>query len=354
MKASISGKTHQDDVGKKPGTKIRAGIVGAGLMGRWHAQALEKVGGKVVAIADFDLDQAQKMARRRPHAKMFRSVEKMISEQDIDVIHICSPTESHNPVAEPALNRGIHLLIEKPLAATAGETARLYQQASRNNALLCPVHQFAFQDGVGKARRSLARIGEIIHLEARVCSTGGNGAGSERLTQIGADILPHPLSLIRKFLGGHLKEFEWNGSNPASGELRFWGQNEKSVSVSIFISMNARPTTNSFHLLGTNGTIHLDLFHGFAVIEPGKTSRTRKILHPFDLAIRSFSAATGNLARRIVTSEPAYPGLRQLIREFYQAIRRGDGNLPIAPTEAIDIAETRDLLLARAGIDQTF
>jgi hypothetical protein len=113
--------------------------------------------------------------------------------------------------------------------------------------------------------------------------------------------------------------------------------------------MNSRPTTNSFHLFGTDGTIHLNLFHGFAIIEPGKTSRIRKIMHPFDLSARNFSAATGNLARRLIKNESAYPGLRQLIGEFYGAVKN-DEDIPITPSEAIAVAEIRDLLMARAGI----
>jgi hypothetical protein len=52
-------------------------------------------------------------------------------------------------------------------------------------------------------------------------------------------------------------------------------------------------------------------------------------------------AATSNLGRRVANSEPAYPGLRALIAEFYEAVRSG-GSPPITPDETLSIARVRD------------
>ncbi len=330
---------------------LRAGIVGAGLMGRWHAHALEKVGGEVIAIVDFDTAKAERLAADYPNAKSFETVEKMLAAQGIDVLHVCSPTRSHEAIAETAIEVGVHLLIEKPLAESAEQTSRLYDLAERRNSLLCPVHQFAFQDGAAKARKHLPRIGRLVHLEANICSAGGAGLDAEQMDSTAVDILPHPLSVMQKFLDEDITAAGWNVGHPVSGELRVFGQ-IKETSLSIFVSMNSRPTTNTFRIFGTNGAIHLDFFHGFSIIEPGGASRERKILHPFDLAARSFSAATVNLARRTARRESAYPGLRQLIEEFYKSIKLKSGP-PITPAEAIAVAETRDLLISLAGIAQT-
>ena len=327
------------------GKKIRAGIVGAGLMGRWHADALEWIGGEVVGIADFDKAKAERLAAKYPNASVFVDVEEMLALQNLDVLHVCSPTASHRAIAEAAIKAGVHLLVEKPVAANAAETARLYASAAEHNTLLCPVHQFVFQNGVEKAKNLLPGIGQLVHLEANICSAGGTGFGPEQLDSIAEDILPHPLSLTQKFLDRGISDIDWSILRPADGELRIFGQAGE-ISLSIFISMNSRPTSNTFRLNGTNGTIHLDLFHGYSMIESGKTSRMTKLLHPFNLAVRSFVAAAANLSRRTLRREPAYPGLRRLIGEFYSAIRHKT-EPPISPTEAIEIAEIRDLLIKR-------
>jgi predicted dehydrogenase len=324
---------------------LRAGIVGAGLMGRWHAHALERVGGRVLGIADHDIARAERMAGGHPGAKAFAAADEMLAKQELDVLHICSPTATHEAIAAAALRKGIHVLVEKPVAATAPETRRLYSLADEHGALLCPVHQFAFQDGVDTAKKRLSKIGKLVHVEAEIRSGGAREADDDGRDQIAADILPHPLSMISAFLEGSISDINWSVQRPAAGELRVSGQ-AADASVSIFISMNSRPTENSFHLVGTDGTIHIDLFHGFSTFEPGAVSRTRKILHPFDVAIRTISAAGANLSRRAFRREPAYPGLRRLIGEFYGSIQSAS-DAPIAPAEAIAIARTRDLLLAR-------
>lgn len=345
MTANFGEKTDAQTTRAKASanSKIRAAIVGAGLMGRWHADALVKVGGEVVGIADFDRTKAERFAANYRSASGFSDVQEMLAIQKPDVLHICSPTKSHSEIAEQAIKTGVHLLIEKPLAATTNETIGLYDLASQYNTLLCPVHQFVFQAGAANAQKHLSKIGRLVHLEANIRSAGGAGLNAAQLDQTAADILPHPLSLMQKFLENNISEAEWKILRPAAGEWRIFGQSQE-TSLSIFISMNSRPTSNSFHLLGAHGAIHLDLFHGFSIIEPGKTSKARKILHPFDLAMRQFSAATVNLAQRIVRREPAYPGLRQLIREFYNSIKH-NSELPIKPSEAIAVAKIRDLLM---------
>ena len=74
---------------------IRVGIVGAGLMGFWHAHAARKVGGKVVAVFDINKANADSLATKYSDAKSFDNLEKMLSETPPDVLHVCTPTETH-------------------------------------------------------------------------------------------------------------------------------------------------------------------------------------------------------------------------------------------------------------------
>ncbi|MDQ3180311.1 MAG: Gfo/Idh/MocA family oxidoreductase [Acidobacteriota bacterium] len=325
--------------------KVRAAIVGAGLMGFWHARAARKVRGSVVAVFDINKTQADSLATKHSNAQSFDSLEKMLAEASPDVLHVCTPTATHQKIAELAIKAGVNLLIEKPIVQTAEETAALYELASHHKVLLCPVHQFVFQDGVRDAKKLLPKIGRIVHLQADICSAGGTGLNTNQVETIAEDILPHPLSLMQTFLGEDFTAQGWDIFCPNSGELRVSGK-AREISLGIFVSMNSRPTLNSFQIFGTGGTIHLNLFHGFSVIEPGKTSRARKILHPFDSAVRNFSAATLNLGRRSLRGESGYPGLRRLIDEFYQAIKN-EKPLPITPAEAIVVAQIRDILIQK-------
>lgn len=325
---------------------LRVGIAGAGLMGRWHARAAENAGGEIVAVADYDAKRAARLSAEFQRAQSFGGAAEMLEKKSLDVLHICTPTETHVSVAELAAEAGISLFIEKPLAPTADETIRIYQAAAKQSAIVCPAHQFAFQSGVRQAENFVPRVGRIIHLQATICSAGGGENSADgQANQVAADILPHPLSLFQKFLNDCLPEENWTVFRPQAGEIRVFGQAGE-ISLSIFISMNARPTQNSFEIFGAGGTIRLDCFHGFAYFEPGRVSKTQKILRPFDSSARRFSAASLNLMQRAFQNETAYPGLRRLVKNFYRAIRE-KGEPPITPAEAINVARVRDLLIRR-------
>ncbi|MCA1602139.1 MAG: Gfo/Idh/MocA family oxidoreductase [Acidobacteria bacterium] len=325
---------------------LRAGIVGAGLMGRWHAEAVRKAGGQVSAVADLNLNLARRLAAGYHNARSFSDVGKMLNETDLDVLHICSPLSTHRSVAEQAIAAGVNLLIEKPLTPTAAETVHLYTEAAERGVLICPVHQFIFQDGALKAKELLSQIGQLVHISAVTCSAGGAGLPLEQLDIIAADILPHPLSLMQIFLSDVLSERHWEAVRPRCGELRISSE-VAGTTLSIFISMNGRPITNSFQIIGRNGTIHLNLFHGYAFMEPGTVSRARKIAHPFESALRSLSAATINLGRRTARAERAYPGLQRLVVSFYHALQTKSPP-PITPEDTIAIARVRDSLIHSA------
>jgi predicted dehydrogenase len=148
---------------------------------------------------------------------------------------------------------------------------------------------------------------------------------------------------MQLFAPGSVSEKGWLVHRPAPGELQAT-LSAQHVSFSLLISLNSRPTTTALRLSGTKGTIHIDLFHGFCVIEPGAVSKLRKITHPFDLAVRTLAAAGGNLALRAWQREPAYPGLRQLIRDFYSAIMNGQPS-PIRSEEVRQEEKVRSLLV---------
>lgn len=322
--------------------QLRAAIAGAGLMGHWHARNLVRCGGKVAAVLDRNPEAARRLASRFGGAHTGSTFADILAGGKIDVLHVCTPLETHGELVAAALTAGLHVLAEKPLVPTRVETERLYALAATHRVQLCPVHQFPFQRGVHQAAAKLSRIGRLRHFEARFCSAGGAGKNHEALDAIVADILPHPLSLMARLAPGSLQSVGWNLSRSAPGELRAT-LTTADVGFSIFISMNSRPTSTMLHLLGTEGTIHVDLFHGFSVIEPGTVSRWRKIIHPFDLSTRTLFAAGTNLVRRAASGESAYPGLRDLIRAFYSSIAHGTAP-PISGAEALAVAAIRDQL----------
>ena len=314
-------------------------------MGLWHAHCIARAGGELAAVCDLDVHAARRLASRFKGAHAGVRLDEVLAEAKIDVLHICTPCQTHFELAAAAIRRGIHVLVEKPMTPDCAATERLYALAAEHRVLLCPVHQFPFQRGVRRAVAEAGRIGQLRHFEATFCSAGGAGRSDDELDAIVAEILPHPLSLMQCLVPGSPREEGWVVSRPAPGEFRAV-LTAGGVCFSILISMNSRPTATALRLLGTAGTIHVDLFHGFCVIEPGGVSRWRKIIHPFDLATRTLAAAGRNLAGRAWRGEKAYPGLQRLVRDFYQAIATGT-EPPLTAADAVLGEKIRALLIEK-------
>ena len=113
---------------------VKVAIAGAGLMGRWHAHAAERAGGRVVAVVDRDRGRAQRLASRHRGARAFKDAEA--SFDIADVVHICTPTQTHVALAGAALAARRPVLVEKPLAPTAADTQELVRLAETHAVML--------------------------------------------------------------------------------------------------------------------------------------------------------------------------------------------------------------------------
>jgi predicted dehydrogenase len=322
-------------------TALRAGVVGAGLMGRWHAHAIARVGGRVVAVIDPESERAARLAAKLSHRPAVASeLGLAIHEHRIQVLHVCSPLATHAGIVRVAIEAGIHVLVEKPLAPDAATVEALHELASAHGVLLCPVHQFLFQRGILAAQSALAKLGTVRQFDVVACSAGADGAADAERESVALDILPHGLALARRLLGAPLATAAWQVSSGSAGELRA-ASDVADVSVMLAVSMRARPTENSLTVRCDQGTVRANLFHGYATIERGTASRLDKVARPLVGSSRTLGAAAGNLARRALRREPAYPGLRELVRRFHLACA-GQGPSPISVDESTDVARARD------------
>ena len=324
---------------------LRAAVVGAGLMGRWHAHAIGRVGGEVVAVVDPDTERARALASHLPgHPVVAPDLPRAIREHGVQVVHVCSPLSSHEAITRQAIDAGAHALVEKPLAPDAAVAARLHALAADRGLLLCPVHQFLFQRGILRSEAALQDLGPIRHIDLVACSAGAEGRDDGEREQIALDILPHGLALARRLLAVSLVDVRWRVGQGPPGEVRAAAETG-GVSVAFVVSMRSRPTENSLTVRCDRGTVRADLFHGYATIERGSPSRLDKVARPFVSATQGLSAAMSNLVGRAVRREPAYPGLRELVRRFHRACATL-GPSPISVEESIDVAHARDSIVA--------
>jgi predicted dehydrogenase len=293
-------------------------------------------------VADPDPDRAAYLAEECGASSTVRTGDAL-SRQLVDVVHVTTPAEDHAYAIRAALESGLHVLAEKPLAPSAAVTAELYSMANTKGLLLCPVHQSLFQPGIVKLLRHRHRLGRIRHVTAVLYTAGANGGDDAARDRLVCEVLPHPLSLAARVIPGGIAGTRWQASRAAAGEVQLAGTHD-GVCISILVSTRGRPPRNALTVTGETASMHADLFHGFAFAESRKLTRVGKIVRPFGNAAGTFTAATANLMRRTIRREQAFPGLRELVRVFYDAVRSG-GAPPISMAETLDVAAERDTII---------
>src|SRR4051794_15310906 len=111
-------------------TALRAAVIGLGVMGANHARVYAEIPGvELVAVADIDGHRADVLTRQGD-VRLYTDYRRMLAADRIDLVSVAVPTLAHTDVAADVIDRGIPLLVEKPLAATIAEGERLRRLAA--------------------------------------------------------------------------------------------------------------------------------------------------------------------------------------------------------------------------------
>jgi len=189
--------------------RIRVAVVGAGRLGGFHAQ---KVGrfpdAELVAVVDPVASRRDRVAAQC-QTQAFAECGPLLGQ--IDAAVVAAPTRFHHSVAMELLRWGIHLLVEKPLCATAAEAEELVQAAQRNGAVLQVGHVERFNPAVTAA---FPILGDPKYIEAVRASPF-----TFRSTDIGAvlDLMIHDLDLVLWLVRSPVRRIEALGLSVLGG-----------------------------------------------------------------------------------------------------------------------------------------
>ena len=116
----------------KPITEIGAAVVGTGFIGVVHVEALRRLGVQVHGVVGSSRERAAARSRELGLPPAYESVEAMLDDARVEVVHITSPNHLHLEHARAALLAGKHVVCEKPLAMTSGQSVELLELAERS------------------------------------------------------------------------------------------------------------------------------------------------------------------------------------------------------------------------------
>ena len=158
-------------------TSLRAGVVGAGLMGRWHAHAIRHVGGRVVALIDPDVERAERLAAQTPASASRRDRPRARAScaPDRGAARLHAARDARRDRAPGHRGRRSRCWWRSRSHRTQRRPRPCYRLAEARGVLLCPVHQFLFQPGILAAERAMATLGALRQLDVVACSAGADG-----------------------------------------------------------------------------------------------------------------------------------------------------------------------------------
>ncbi len=111
---------------------IRVGVIGTGYIGPVHIEALKRVDGvEVAGVTDANRALAEKTAAKYGIPKVYGDYREMLADKGIDAVHVCSPNKLHFEMNLAAIEKGKHILSEKPLAMTVAEARELTEKAEK-------------------------------------------------------------------------------------------------------------------------------------------------------------------------------------------------------------------------------
>ena len=140
---------------------LKVGVAGVGHLGRLHARVYSELEScSLVGVHDTDAERAASVAAEFGGA-VFASLDDLLSE--CDALSVVVPTTAHRDVAVAAMERGVHVLVEKPIASTLDEARELVSVSERSEAVLQVGHIERF----GPAMRAAAqRLNDPLFVEA--------------------------------------------------------------------------------------------------------------------------------------------------------------------------------------------
>jgi len=109
---------------------LKVAVVGVGGISGTHIPAWEKMEDvELVALCDI----RQKPLDKHPDKHCYTSYDEMLAKEDLDIVDICAPTYLHVEFSKKALERGIHVVCEKPLALDPADAKMLFKTAEAHN-----------------------------------------------------------------------------------------------------------------------------------------------------------------------------------------------------------------------------
>ncbi len=188
----------------------RIGLVGYGYWGPNLARNFHALpDARLVAVADADAPRLAEPARLYA-ARTYADYRELLADPTLDAVAIATPARTHFEIARAALERGKHVLVEKPLAMSSEEARQLIALAAQKGRVLMVGHTFEHNPAVWKIRELVERreLGDLYYIYANRVNLGRVQRDINALWSIA----PHDISILLYVLGALPRDVSARGA----------------------------------------------------------------------------------------------------------------------------------------------
>ncbi len=349
---------------EKPQPSVTAAIVGCGVIADSHLGILRETDhARPVAVCDLNRGMAQELAQRHKILHVYDNLDEMLRTERPQIVHVLTPPQSHAEIACMALERGAHVLVEKPMGLTCEDARRMAQTAKRCGKHLCVDHNHCYDPIMVRARRLIesGAVGDVIWVESYygfVLGSNRNtrymlpGAGAHWTFKIPGglyqNLAPHPVSVALDVLGDVTSvraQADQSRVVPhqPSDELRIFLETTAGAGM-VTVSLAASPRFQYIDIHGTKMRVKVDLLNKWLITEsvgkgiPKPISRAMMNCRHGKTVLRGTLGGMVKVLRRKWTP---YDGMAVLIKEFYAAVQDGR-EPPVTAEEGLAVMEVMD------------
>lgn len=338
---------------------LRVAIIGYGLAGRaFHAPFVEAADGlRVGAVVTGSAERAAEVGRRYPDAAVLSTVDDLWRRSDIDVVVVASPNRFHVEQARAALDAGMAVVVDKPVAGTGAEIRDLVERSERAGRMLT-VFQNRRWDGDFRTVRRLVEdgsLGEIGRFESRFERASRKTRTSWKVSadpadladilyDLGSHLVDQAIVLFGKPLSVHAETLAPNPEVQVAQDATVLLTHANGVRSYLRMSSVTMPVAPRFVVVGADA--------GFRCwgLDPQEKASVEGRL-PTDAGFGEYPESqwgevlTDDGVRTVPTENGDYLA-------FYQAVAacvRGEGPPPVPPAESVMVVDTLEAALKSAA-----
>ncbi|MBV9765050.1 MAG: Gfo/Idh/MocA family oxidoreductase [Acidobacteriaceae bacterium] len=344
---------------------MKVGVVGCGRVSEHHLRFLTAhPGTQVVGLVDVNLENARALGGKHGVSAVYSNLEEFLETARPDVVHIATPPDFHYAQAKEAIQHGVHVLVEKPTALSAAETADLYERAEANGVTICPDFSQLFHPSMQHAMALIqsGRLGPVIRCEANLTLDVNiretrEAQGLHWSYQLPCGIfhnyITHPLYLALHFVGRPKQVLTTPRSFGAlpqglTDHLEISLEGER-ISGRVVVSF-AASRAYYVKIFCKKGTIFVDFENVVTVVQ--QDSRLPRAINRvsgnFRAAYQLSKGSIGNVIYTLRKKLVPYHGLRTLIEQYYASLREGK-TPPVSRDLTLAVGEAEEAIHSAAG-----